>query len=125
MSTAQQALGLAGERIAARWLIQRGWVLLAHRYRTGHRDIDLVMQQGALVAFIEVKARRSQRFGAPAQAVGWRKQRELTTGATIWMHRHGRPGTSYRFDVVEVVVFGTNARINHIAGAFVVENRPP
>lgn len=122
MSAERQALGLTGERIAARWLRDRGWVLVAHRFRTGHRDIDLIVRHGRQVAFVEVKARRSDRFGSPVAAVGWRKQRELATSAAIWVDRHGVPGWMYRFDVVGVLIFGKNARIEYVPDAFGVEN---
>jgi len=122
MSAERQALGLRGERIAARWLRHHGWTLLAHRFRTGHRDIDLVVRQGGVVAFVEVKTRRGARFGPPAAAVGWRKRRELATGAAIWVARHGSPGLTYRFDVVGVSFFGTNVRIEYLVDAFGVEN---
>lgn len=121
MSAERQALGLRGERIAARWLRLRGWHLVAHRFRTGHRDIDLVMRLGALVAFVEVKTRRGDRFGPPVAAVGWRKRRELATGAAIWVSRYGASGLSYRFDVVGVLINGQNGRIEHVQDAFVVD----
>jgi putative endonuclease len=96
-------------------------VLVAHRFRTGHRDIDLVMRRGRLVAFVEVKTRRGERFGVPVSAVGWRKQRELATGAAIWVARHGSPAMRYRFDVIGVAVIGQNVRIEHVKDAFSVE----
>src|SRR3989442_268696 len=61
--------GLAGEREAIRYLQSRGWFVLAHRFRMGRTEIDLVARRGRLVAFIEVKARRSDAFGSPLEAV--------------------------------------------------------
>src|SRR5690349_21278800 len=55
--------GLAGEEQAIRFLQSRGWDILAHRYRVGRIEIDLIARRGALVAFIEVKARRGLAFG--------------------------------------------------------------
>jgi putative endonuclease len=100
----RQALGLLGERVAARWLARRGWSVVAHRFRSGHRDLDLVVRQGSLVAFVEVKARRSAGYGGPLGALHWRKQRELVRSAQVWIARHGRPGDAYRFDVVGVLL---------------------
>ena len=81
MTATRQALGELGERIAARWLRRGGWRIVAHRFRSGHRDIDLVVERDGTVAFVEVKARRSGGFGGPVEAVGWRKQRELARSA--------------------------------------------
>jgi putative endonuclease len=120
MSAARQALGELGERIAERWLRQRGWRVLQRRFRWGHRDIDLVVEREGLVAFVEVKARRGDRFGGPVEAVNWRKQRELGRSARVWIHRHGRPVEAYRFDVVGVLVVGRTVRIRHVENAFSV-----
>ena len=118
MSTATQAFGELGERIAERWLRKRGWRILQRRFRSGHRDIDLVMERAGLVAFVEVKARRGESFGGPVGAVNWRKQRELGRSARVWIHRHGHSVEAYRFDVVGVLVVGTRVRVRHVENAF-------
>jgi putative endonuclease len=118
MTQARQQLGLLGERIAARWYRRQGWTLRAHRFRNGHRDIDLIMQQDDLLAFIEVKARRGVTCGSPIEAVHRRKRRELERSARIWIDRYGDPRWSYRFDVFGVLVIGQNVRIRHVPNAF-------
>ena len=123
MSAATQALGEAGERVAARWLRRRGWAIAAWRFRSGHRDIDLVARRGDVVAFVEVKTRRGERFGGPVGAVGWRKQRELVRSATVWLDRHGAPGDAYRFDVIGVIIEGDRVRLRHVENAFSLQSR--
>jgi putative endonuclease len=118
MSAARQAFGELGERIAERWLRQRGWRVVQRRFRNGHRDIDLVVEQDGVVAFVEVKARRGDRFGDPVEAVNWRKQKELGRSARVWIDRHGRAPEAYRFDVIGVLVSGERVRIRHVANAF-------
>jgi putative endonuclease len=118
MTAARQAFGELGERIAERWLRGKGWRVLQRRFRTGHRDIDLVVERDGVVAFVEVKARRGDGFGGPVEAVNWRKQKELGRSARIWIDRHGRPRQAYRFDVVGVLVLGRRVRIRHIENAF-------
>ena len=118
MSAARQAFGELGERIAERWLRRRGWRVVQRRFRSGHRDIDLVVEQEGVVAFVEVKARRGERFGGPVGAVNWRKQKELGRSARVWIDRHGRSAEAYRFDVIGVLVSGERVRIRHIANAF-------
>src|SRR3954447_3207692 len=68
MSAARQAFGELGERIAERWLRGRGWRVVQRRFRSGHRDIDLVVERDGVVAFVEVKARRGAGFGGPVEA---------------------------------------------------------
>jgi putative endonuclease len=118
MSAARQALGRVGEVIAARWLRRRGWRVVAERFRSGHRDLDLIVERGGTVAFVEVKTRRHTVFGDPVEAVSWRKRRELIRSAMVWADRFGPPDASYRFDVVGVVVVGRDARIRHVENAF-------
>jgi putative endonuclease len=118
MSTATQVLGETGERVAARWLRRHGWEIVARRFRNGHRDIDLIAEREGTVAFVEVKTRRTGRFGGPVGAVGWRKQRELTRSAHVWMDRFGRSGRAYRFDVIGVIVEGDSVRLRHVEDAF-------
>jgi putative endonuclease len=118
MSVARQQLGKLGEAIAARWLRRRGWRVVAERFRSGHRDLDLVVERDGTVVFVEVKTRQGAAFSDPIEAVSWRKRRELIRSALIWADRFGPPGACYRFDVVGVVVAQTGTRIRHIENAF-------
>lgn len=130
MSAARQKLGELGERVAERWLVARGWTVLERRFRSGHRDVDLVVartEPGArarTVAFVEVKARVGDGFGGPVSAVGWRKKRELGRSAWVWMDRHGRSGDAYRFDVIGVLVVGRRTRVCHVENAFALRGWP-
>jgi len=118
MSAATQAFGELGERIAERWLRRQGWRVVQRRFRNGHRDIDLVAERDGVVAFVEVKARRGERFGDPVEAVNWKKQRELGRSARVWIDRHGRAPEAYRFDVIGILVAGERVRIRHVENAF-------
>lgn len=106
MSKARQALGARGERLAEAWLVKAGWRIIGRRFRSGHRDIDLVAERGEegdrTIAFIEVKTRLSPAYGGPLGAVHWRKQREMARAARDWISKFRRPGEQYRFDVIGV-----------------------
>jgi putative endonuclease len=118
MSNHNQRFGQLGEQIAARWLTRKGWRIVYRRFRNGHRDIDIVAQRDALVAFVEVKARKGAEFGDPVEAVHRRKQRELAKSAHVWIDRHGRAEESYRFDVVGVLMDGQRVLVKHVEDAF-------
>jgi putative endonuclease len=124
MLTDRQRLGVRGESIAARWLESRGWTVLDRRFRSGHRDLDLVVctvdaaSGTRLVAFVEVRTRLSTDFGTPAETVGWKKQREIARSARAWIAANRRAGDSYRFDVVGVIVDSAAVRIQYVPGAF-------
>jgi len=106
--------GLAGEQQAIQYLLSRGWHIVAHRFRVGHTDIDLIVRQGSLVAFVEVKARRGDAFGSPLEAVTGAKRRDLVKAARVWVDRYGRPSDVYRFDCIAL----TDGKLEHLADAF-------
>lgn len=122
--SAPHSFGLTGERIAERWLRTQGWRIVYRRFRAGRRDIDLVAERDGTVAFVEVKARRGDTFGGPVAAVGWRKQRELSRSAKVWIDRHGQPQEDYRFDVIGVLVAGQRVRVSHVPNAFMLQAPP-
>jgi len=125
MLVARQILGERGERIAEQFLLKKGGRILDRRFRSGHRDIDLVAEfsdgnGGRTIAFVEVKTRVSPDFGGPLGAVHWRKQRELVKAARDWMSRFRCVGESYRFDVVGVVFGAAGPEVIHVENAFTV-----
>jgi putative endonuclease len=93
-------LGRRFEDAAAAWLEARGWRIVARNVRFQRREIDLIARREDVVAFVEVKGRRSGRFGQPVEAVTWRKRREIEAVARWWIARHGEPALLYRFDVI-------------------------
>ena len=128
MTRERQTMGKRGEAVAARWLKVHGWSIAEQRFQNGHRDIDLIAtrgepDQGRTVAFVEVKTRKSEDFGGPVSAVNWRKQRELTRSAKVWMSRFQRPGDSFRFDVIGVILGSETIRVQHVENAFLVSNK--
>src|SRR5688572_30655688 len=93
-------LGRRFEDAAAAWLEARGWCLVERNVRFQRREIDLIVRRGSVVAFVEVKGRRSDRFGQPVEAVTRRKRREIEAVARWWMARHAETDMMYRFDVI-------------------------
>jgi putative endonuclease len=106
--------GIAGEERAIQYMQSRGWQVVAHRFRVGHTEIDLIARQGSLVAFIEVKSRRGTAFGSPFEAVTGAKRRELVKTARVWVDRYGRPADVYRFDCIGLV----DGKLEHLPDAF-------
>jgi putative endonuclease len=97
-------LGVAGERLAARYLQRIGYTILDRNFRFGHREIDLIVRREDLVAFVEVKTRAGHGYGDPLAAITALKRREVERVARMWQRRFGRPGLFYRFDAVGIVV---------------------
>ena len=118
----RQVRGLRGELVALAYLVSCGWVIEAHRFRLGRHDLDLIIRRHNVVAFVEVKTRRSLRYGSPVESIGWKKRRTIARVAAVWALRNGRWGDSFRFDVVEVLDrSGRPAEVNHIPDAWRID----
>jgi putative endonuclease len=119
MTKTTNAFGELGERIAERWLARQGYTVLARRWRSGHRDIDLIASRDHIVAFVEVKTRAAMEFGDPVEAVHAKKQRSLIRSAREWLARHeSAESAECRFDVVGVLLRERRVYVRHVEGAF-------
>src|SRR5262249_34183817 len=115
---ARQILGLEFEIRAGKWLTRRGWRIEAHRFRLGHNDLDLIVRQGHVVAFVEVKARRTDVCAAPEEAIGKKKRQIIQRLAWAWILRYGAPGDQYRFDVIAIAGIAGKEKIRHFPDAW-------
>jgi putative endonuclease len=116
---ARQILGKQGEDLAARELRRLGYAILARRYRTKFGEIDIVAEDDGAVVFVEVKARRTTRFGEAAEAIPIWKRRRIAAMALDYLARHDRLTVASRFDVVAIDGLGSaSERIRVIRDAF-------
>jgi putative endonuclease len=98
------ASGAAAEDAALAHLRAAGLQLLARNARYPFGEIDLVMREGATLAFVEVRYRRSARFGGAVASVTRAKRRKLARAAQAWLGAHRAYAQApCRFDVVAVV----------------------
>lgn len=101
------------------YLVSCGWDIEAHRFRLGRHDLDLIVRRGKLVAFVEVKTRKSLTQGTGVEAVGGRKQSTIAKVASLWRLRYGRPEDEYRFDVVAIQDQGSGKyTVEHVEDAW-------
>lgn len=110
------SIGRGGETLAREFLERLGYKPLRQNYRNGPREIDLVMQDGDTIVFVEVKARSRTNFGTPGEFVTSAKRRQLTLAAQAYLMQEALLDCPARFDVVEVYL--ASGRINHIVNAF-------
>lgn len=118
MTRERLSLGRQGEEAAARYLQDRGMTIVERNLRTPVGEIDLVVRNRRVLAFVEVKTRRGTGFGSPAEAVGPRKQRQIALAAKWYLNDNPGVRLQPRFDVVAIIVSGDNLQIEHIPGAF-------
>ncbi len=122
-SASHLALGAEGEARAARYLESKGYRIVARNVRAGGVELDLILRRGRTVIFVEVKTRRSLRFGPPELAVNAPKRARLVVGAAAWLREHGRGIDRARFDVIAWQVRGRGEEedqwhVRHFENAF-------
>ncbi len=91
--------GAAAEEVAAEWLEARGRRVVGRNVTTLAGEIDLIVEHGETLCFVEVKARSSSRYGPAVAAVGPRKQARLARAAACYLAERPWEGPC-RFDVV-------------------------
>jgi putative endonuclease len=89
-----QALGSAGEDLAAQWLTDHGFRIVARNVRTAYGELDIVAQKGWDVHVVEVKTRRGTGYGTPLEAIDKRKQEHLRR-STMAALEAGIPGLNH------------------------------
>jgi len=94
--------GASGEASAATFLEANGYTVLARNYRCRYGEIDLIVQKGQLLSFVEVKTRRDTRFAPAAAAVHASKQARIRKTAELYIAEEEPTVLDYRFDVIEV-----------------------
>lgn len=117
----RKLFGQEGESAAERYLRHKGYRIVARNLRSRVGELDLVAEDGQVLVFVEVKARRTDEFGGAIYAVHQRKQEKVIQLAAQYLARHHIKDRHCRFDVI--LLQGGEAavsQIEHIQNAFEV-----
>jgi putative endonuclease len=118
MTHERLSLGARGEALAVQYLQKKRFKILERNFATPVGEIDIIARQGRCLVFVEVKTRRSNAFGSPAEAVGPRKQRQVVRAAKWYLAAGQGRGLQPRFDVMAILLSGEMCEIEHIPAAF-------
>lgn len=114
-----QALGVWGEALALEHLQAQGYRLLARNWKCKAGEIDLIMQKGGEIIFVEVRLRRKTQYGTGLDTVAWQKQRKLIKAAQWYLQSTRQLHLPTRFDVISIEhEDGANPKLDHIEHAF-------
>ncbi|MFN2455509.1 MAG: YraN family protein [Pyrinomonadaceae bacterium] len=112
-------LGRRGEQLAAAYLEQLGYGLVAANFllpvgrslrgQTIHAEIDIIAYERATLCFVEVKTRASDWYAAPETNVDLRKQRQISRAARVYRRTFNLTDQPHRYDVVSVILSHTEA----------------
>ena len=109
----KKKLGVNGEKKARKYLKSNGWKIVETNYKNPFGEVDIIAGKGEVLAFIEVKTRTTEDFGAPNEAVDLKRQNRYISAAKYYFT--GRQiDCTVRFDIIEIL----NGQINHIENAF-------
>ena len=114
-------VGSWGESIAAKYLQQKHYKLVAMNYHSRFGEIDLIVSDSNYLVFVEVKLRKSDRFASAYEHVDLHKQQRIRSTAEVFLTEYNTE-LQPRFDVVEIYApEGTDTKrpkINHMEDAF-------
>jgi putative endonuclease len=114
----RRVVGDAGESAVAVWYEVHGYRVVARNWRVREGEIDVIACRGATIVFCEVKTRRGDAYGAPAEAVTFRKQARLRKLAVLWLAAHDARADVLRFDVASVTPNGHGWDVDVLEAAF-------
>ncbi len=118
MKSRDQQFGEICEAVAVEHLKKHGYRILEQNYRTKLGEIDIIAKEKGAIVFIEVKARRSYRFGNPKWAVTPKKQRKISMVALYYLKATKLRDVKARFDVVAIHPIQGDQSIEIIKNAF-------
>ena len=109
--------GVEAERLAHDFLRQHGLKPIDLNFRTPRGEIDLVMQDGQVLVFVEVRSRTSNTFIHAAESIDARKRQRIILASQRYLQKYG-DRVDCRFDVIIVTGSGTGRKIEWIKRAF-------
>jgi putative endonuclease len=116
------ARGARGEKLAARFLKQKGYKVLYRNFKDKRGragEIDIVCRDHETLVFVEVKTRANENLRRPVDDIRSDQKRRISRGALLWLRMLDNPDIPFRFDVVEVVAAeNTKPRLKLIQDAF-------
>ena len=102
MTFQRLALGKKGEGLALSYLKRKGYEIIEKNYKANAGEIDIIGRDRDCVCFIEVRTRKSRRFGSPLETIDRKKQNQIAKTALIYIKNKRLEEGKCRFDVVSV-----------------------
>lgn len=119
----RKELGKSGEQLAREYLRKKGYKILEHNYRTRYGEIDIIAQQDSSIVFIEVRTKRTPKFGPPQLSITKFKRNQITKSALAYIKENAISDQSCRFDVVAITFESSGTKIDHIENAFELDRQ--
>lgn len=113
-------LGKKGEKLARRFLEEKGYNIIETNWRHEKDEIDIVAQENDELVIVEVKTRSTGFFGDPEESVGPQKEAFIIRATEAYLEEMGLD-IDTRFDIISIILNKTEKKITHIIDAFYPE----
>lgn len=110
----KRSLGGQYEQVASDYLKQLGYTILCQNFYSRFGEIDIIARDHEYIVFIEVKYRKTKRYGYPREAVTYYKKQHLIKAAEYFLFKYMGGETACRFDVIEIL----NDKLTHLKAVF-------
>ena len=99
-----QKIGRWGEDLAARFLVGKGYKILARNWRTRYGEVDIVAELNNVIHFVEVKTRTGLKTGEPEEAINYFKMRRLLLAGQGFLLMNKTPEARCQLDSLAVIL---------------------
>lgn len=112
-------IGQLGEEEACKYLKKSNYNIICRNFLSRNGEIDIIAKDNDEYVFIEVKTRMSRKYGNPAEAVSYNKQKHILNTAKYYIFKYSLENKNIRFDIIEVYINKKDILINHIKNVFI------
>ena len=121
MKKTKEILVKKEKNIAAKYLAEKGFEIIARNYHYSHGEIDIVANDKGQLVFVEVKTRLNLEYGEPEYAINPKKIKQIKKMAELYLFDKEIEEADCRFDVVAILLGDeTNPAITHYENAFLL-----
>ena len=115
----KQEIGMIGEEMACKYLIKNNYKIIDRNFSCNQGEIDIIaLSSHKELVFIEVKTRKSLKYGTPSEAITKAKKRHIISSAKYYIYLNKIKNIDIRFDVIEIFIHNSKFMFNHIKQAF-------
>ena len=104
----RKKLGNWGENLALEYLTDKGYELLERNFHSRYGELDLIMRLGNVPVAVEVKTRRSRKYGFAEYSITKKKIQAIADTMTVYLDKNANFGDAWQIDLVVIECFGTD-----------------
>ncbi len=95
--------GKLGEQMGAAFVEHRGYRVLEKNWRHSHWEVDIIAEKNEVLHFMEIKTRRTKKYGQPEEKVGAKKIKNLINAAEQYLYLHPQ-WKRIQFDILSITI---------------------